>query len=523
MEAAQSNPRMIMREQPMKLFQWVAVSLCVAMTALDGFDVLAVAFVGPELRGEWDIGATEIAALVSAGLFGMVTGSLIFSPIADVVGRRNVLLISLAIITVGMFASAFTTSVDELLPLRFFTGFGIGTMFAPVNSMAAEFSSMKRRGLAIGLNVLGYPLGTTIGGLIATWMLAENGLNLGWPSVFFLGAGLTAALIPLLLLFMPESMDFLLSKRPKNALPKINIIMMKLGRAPLAELPPPDEEAKMAGGLLQILKQPYLARVVIVIASYFMTISAFYFSAGLTTTILAQEGFNPSLSRVGGILITVGGMLGSLTFGLLSARIPFRHLTTIVCVLAVGSTSVFGLLGFNVYALFAGAIVMGFFINSAIAGFYTGMAAGFPAHLRATGTGFTLGIGRFGAIIGPLVGGVLFDAGLEFGWVYLVVGLPMLLSALFMQMLGVERKGAVASDDVTAGFITTGCGFALGALVFFFRPLGVLEDAMARVGDFTLRTPMFYGLMLLAALMVLGGVYLAVRPKGSQARTQAVA
>jgi hypothetical protein len=81
----------------------------------------------------------------------------------------------------------------------------------------------------------------------------------------------------------------------------------------------------------------------------------------------------------------------------------------------------------------------------------------------------------------------------------------------------------VASDDVTAGFITTGCGFALGALVFFFRPLGVLEDAMARVGDFTLRTPMFYGLMLLAALMVLGGVYLAVRPKGSQARTQAVA
>ena len=438
MSDVQTNPRMIIRESKMKLFQWVAVSLCVAMTALDGFDVLAVAFVGPELVTEWEIGAAEIGGLVSAGLFGMVLGSLFFSPVADIIGRRNVLLISLTIISLGMFASAFATGVGMLLPLRFITGFGIGAMFAPVNSMAAEYASDKRRGLAIGLNVLGYPLGTTIGGLIVIWLIPA----FGWQSVFWLGGGLTALLIPLIILFMPESMDFLLSKRPAGALPKINVLMTKLGHQPLSELPPPDDEAKAAGGLAQILKQPYLARVIIVIASYFLVISAFYFANGLTPTILAGQGMDASLARLSTISITVGGMLGALSFGVLAARFKIRHLTSVVCVLAVVMTSVFGLLQFNVYALFAGAIAMGFFINAAIAGFYSSMAIGFPAHLRATGSGFTLGIGRFGAIVGPLVGGYLFDADFAFGWVYFIVGLPMLASAVFMQLIRFEDTKA---------------------------------------------------------------------------------
>lgn len=459
-----ANPRMIIRESEMKSFQWVVISLCVAMTALDGFDVLSVSFVGPELAREWGVTATQQANMGNAGLFGMIIGSLIFSPVADIIGRRNVLLVSLSIITVGMFASAFVTSYAAMLVLRLITGFGIGTMFAPVNSMAAEYANNKRRGLAIGLNVLGYPLGTTIGGLIASWMLDRTGndlasliassvvgetvtgLGLGWQSVFILGAALTAALIPLVLIFMPESMEFLLSKRPKNALTQINVLMKKLGHAPLTELPPKDAEAQLAGGLAQILKQPYLARTIIIIVAYFMTISVFYFGNFLAPRVLSQIGFDPSTARLAAISITVGGMIGSLVFGILAANIRFQLLTTIVCVLATVMTSVIGLLLGNVFTLMAGLILIGFFINAGIAGFYTGMAAAFPAHLRATGSGFTLGIGRFGAMVGPFVGGMLLDADFEFGMVYLIVGLTMLISAVFMQFLRVDdprmAKGA---------------------------------------------------------------------------------
>ena len=438
MNAAVENPRMIIRESKMKPFQWVAISLCVAMTALDGFDVLSVSFVGPELAREWGVTATQQANMGNAGLFGMIIGSLIFSPVADIIGRRNVLLVSLSIITVGMFASAAAPNYEIMLALRFVTGFGIGTMFAPVNSMAAEYASTKRRGLAVGLNVLGYPLGTTIGGLIATWMLAEHGPSLPWQSVFILGGVLTAALIPLLLLFMPESMEFLLSKRPKNALPKINVVMKKLGHAPLTELPPPDEESAKPGGLVEILKQPYLARVIIIIVAYFMTISVFYFGNFLAPRVLAQIGFSGSTARLATISITIGGMLGSLVFGIMAARFRFQLLTTVVCVLATVMTSVIGLMLGSVYTLIPGLILIGFFINAGIAGFYTGMAASFPAHLRATGSGFTLGIGRFGAMVGPLVGGMMLDRGFEFGRVYLIVGLTMLVSAVFMQFLKVE-------------------------------------------------------------------------------------
>ncbi len=465
MADAQTNPRMIIRESKMKSFQWVIISLCVAMTALDGFDVLSVSFVGPELAREWGVTATQQANMGNAGLFGMIIGSLIFSPIADIIGRRNVLLISLGIITVGMFVSAFVTGYEQMLVLRFVTGFGIGTMFAPVNSMAAEYANNKRRGLAIGLNVLGYPLGTTIGGLIASWMLDRTGndlasliassivgetvtgLGLAWPSVFIMGGVLTAALIPLVLIFMPESMEFLLSKRPKSALKQVNVLMTKLGHAPLTELPPPDDEAKAAGGLAQILKQPYLARTIIIIVAYFMTISVFYFGNFLAPRVLAEIGFDPSTARLAAISITVGGMIGSLVFGILAANIKFQLLTTITCVLATVMTSVIGLLLGNVFTLMAGLILIGFFINAGIAGFYTGMAAAFPAHLRATGSGFTLGIGRFGAMVGPFVGGLLLDANYAFGTVYLLVGLTMLVSAVFMQLLKVDdprmEKGAV--------------------------------------------------------------------------------
>jgi MFS family permease len=467
MASAITNPRMIIRESSMKAFQWVAIGLCVAMTALDGFDVLSVSFVGPELAREWGVTATQQANMGNAGLFGMIVGSLIFSPVADVIGRRNVLLVSLSIVTVGMFASALVTNVEQMLALRFVTGFGIGTMFAPVNSMAAEYANNKRRGVAIGLNVLGYPLGTTVGGLIASWMLdktgtdlvsliansvtgsSATGLGLSWQWVFILGGVLTAVLIPLVLIFMPESMEFLLSKRPKNALKQVNVLMKKLGHEPLTQLPPPDAEAARSGGIAQvfeILKQPYLARVIIIVVAYFMTISVFYFGNFLAPRVLSQIGFDASTSRLATISITVGGMIGSLAFGILAARFKFQHLTTLVCVLGTVMTSVIGLLLGNVYTLIPGLILIGFFINAGIAGFYTGMAAAFPAHLRATGSGFTLGVGRFGAMVGPFVGGVLLDANFEFGRVYLIVGLTMLISAVFMQFLRVDdprmAKGA---------------------------------------------------------------------------------
>lgn len=434
------NPRTLIRESRMQRFQWVAVGLCVAMTALDGFDVLAVSFVGPELALEWGVTATQQANMGNAGLFGMIIGSLIFSPVADIIGRRSVLLVSLLIVSTGMFASAFAPDYNVMLALRLVTGFGIGTMFAPVNSMAAEYASDRRRGLAIGLNVLGYPLGTTIGGLIATWMLAENGPNLPWPSVFVLGGTLTALLIPLLLLFMPESMEFLLSKRPKHALEKVNIVMQKLGHAPLRELPPPDAESAKGGGLAEILTEPYRSRAIVIIVAYFMTISVFYFGNFLAPRVLALEGFSSSTARLATISITVGGMIGSLVFGLLAARFRFQTLTTLTCVLATVMTSVIGFLLGNVTTLVVGLVLIGFFINAGIAGFYTGMAVSFPAHLRATGSGFTLGIGRFGAMVGPFVGGMLLDSGFEFGRVYLLVGLTMLVSAVFMQFLRVDTQ-----------------------------------------------------------------------------------
>src|SRR5262249_43953920 len=162
-----------------------------------------------------------------------------------------------------------------------------------------------------------------------------------------------------------ESLEFLLAKQPKNALKQVNAFMKKLGKPPLTAMPPVEAETK--AGLAEILKQPYLARVIIIIIAYFMTISVFYFGNFLMPKVLADQGLAPSTARLIPIMVTVGGMIGSITLGYLAAWFKIRHLTSIVCILATVMTSIFGFLLGDIWVLVAGAVVMGFFINAGIA------------------------------------------------------------------------------------------------------------------------------------------------------------
>jgi MFS family permease len=526
MAAAPTNIRMIMRESDMRGFQWVAVVLCIAMTAIDGFDALAVSFTGPLLRAEaplgWGLNTAQIGFLGSAALAGMVGGSLLLSPIADVIGRRWIALLCLTIVTIGMFGSAFATDFDQLLWLRVFTGVGIGAMFAPVNALTAEYSSIKRREFAISLMVIGYPLGAVVGG----WIAIPLSQAFGWQSVFALGGVMTGILIPLVFFFLPESMDFLLTRRPKSALRQVNMLLVKLGRPRLEALPPLDDEAKAAGGLQEIARQPYLGRTILIVIGYFMTIGAFYFVQFLTPAILSGDfGYPIPIAQSATIWMTLGGIAGGLTFGALSNRLGRSRLTAYLVGLAVIAVAVFGWLVMfvqpeaavarwqeamantpgwmqtpvGIYTVVASALVitlagmfaMGYFINAAIAGFYASLAAAYPTHLRAAGTGWGLGVGRLGAVLAPPVGGLLLVAGMDVSLVFAVVGAPMLIGA-----------AAIWSTDNKALQVII-------ALVYGAFLLALTSLLVAPQGpDRELFLGLLWMLRLISVLMVVAGIHL---------------
>src|SRR5215469_11630948 len=219
------DPKSIIDDGTMGVAQWVAVLVTLGLNALDGFDVLSISFASPGIAHDWGIDKATLGWVLSMELLGMAAGSFILGGVADKVGRRPTILGCVLAMAIGMFGAARAHGVAELLPWRLLTGLGIGGTLAAINAVAAEISSRRWRSFAMGLMVIGYPLGGVIGGLIVQRLLASG----SWHAVFIAGGWVTAAFLPLVWLLVPESVAFLDRRRLPGALPQINRILARLG------------------------------------------------------------------------------------------------------------------------------------------------------------------------------------------------------------------------------------------------------------------------------------------------------
>jgi benzoate transport len=416
----------ILRSTPMRPFQILAVALCVCISMIDGFDVLTVAFTGPSIAADWSLSATQLGLVFSAGLAGMVLGSMLIAPLADNLGRRPVVLLCLLIMTLGMAASAWAQDLTQLLVLRVFTGLGMGGVLAGINTVVAEYASDRRRELAISFMAIGYPIGAMLGGLASAWIIGHY----GWHAVFLFGAAASALMLPLVLLGMPESVDFLLSRRPASALQRLNALRRRLGLAALARLPEAPARAgapKLA--LLEILR-PGMARATVQIClAYFLLMVSFYFLANWTPKVLVSMGLSVQQGISGSVLMNLGGIAGGLLLGLLAPRLGLIRLTAALMLLCFVCVAGFGLSPARLSGLLVLAMVIGFFMFGSMIGLYALAPAVFPPAVRATGTGLALGVGRLGATVGPALAGLLIAAEWSRAAYFCALGLPLLLAA----------------------------------------------------------------------------------------------
>ena len=220
-----ADPRVLLSTSPMSAFQWVAVLTTFAMSALDGFDVLAVTLVAPSLVHQWHVTPAALGLVFSVGLVGMAFGSFIVAPLGDVAGRRTLARIALAIMTAGMFLSARANGVGLLALYRLITGVGIGAVVAIINPLAAEYANIRRRELAIGLMAIGFPLGGVVGGLSAAYLLTHG----GWRAVFVVGGVFGLVLAAASLFLLPEPIAFLVERQGPKALAQVNRFLRRCG------------------------------------------------------------------------------------------------------------------------------------------------------------------------------------------------------------------------------------------------------------------------------------------------------
>lgn len=426
-----------MNEKSMNGFQWTVISLCFAISLIDGFDVLVMSFTASAVADHWSLSGVELGYLLSAAPIGMALGSLFLAPWADRRGRRPLIIGCIAIVGTAMTASAYVTFPVELGLLRFCTGLGIGGIMASSYVIAGEFASKRWRGLAIGLQSAAFSLGAAVGGLIAIQLIPTA----GWRAVFLYGGLATLSVLPAMWIWLPESIDFLISGKSAASLRRINRLLQKLALLHLEKIPETGEkETPSPSYLKDLFARDLKAATLSVWGAFFLAFLGFYFVFSWTPRLLATAGLSGSQAMTGGVLLNVGGVLGAASVGLLAARFRLDRVLTVCLLITAVMMAVFSSLLANFAIAFVVALLIGFFSNGCIAGLYALTPSLYPSTQRVTGLGWAIGFGRIGAILAPTLTGALIGANWRPGSLFLLFSTFFVLAAVLVALM--NARGA---------------------------------------------------------------------------------
>lgn len=419
------QPNSPLDQGAMSRFQWCVVAIMIGLNALDGFDVLSISFAAPGIAQQWGIDRGALGVVLSMELIGMAIGSLALGGFADRVGRRATILTCLVIMAVGMFGASTATDIFQLSSWRVATGLGIGGMLAATNAAVAEAANGRRRDLAVMLMAAGYPLGTIVGGSIAAVLLESH----GWTAIFHFGAIVTVLFIPIVYFGAPESVAFLAQRGGPDALPRINRVLRRMGHGEIDTLPVSGGERPRVP-IAQLFGQDLAFRTVCLTIAYLAHIMTFYFILKWIPKIVVDMGFAPASAA--GVLVwaSVGGATGSILLGLMTSRVRVLPLTVAAMIVSVALVTLFGQGQSSLAGLSLVAAAAGFATNAGVVGLYALIAGNFPTSVRATATGFVIGVGRGGSALAPALAGALFVAGLGLSGVAMLMALGSLTAAI---------------------------------------------------------------------------------------------
>jgi AAHS family 4-hydroxybenzoate transporter-like MFS transporter len=387
--------------------QITVTGLCALIAMLDGFDTQAIAYVAPRIAEDWQLTPAAFGPIFSVGLLGLTLGAFIFSPLADRFGRKTILLLATAIFGIFALLTAGATTMDQLLILRLLTGIGLGAAMPNIIALTSEYAPPRLRATLVTIMFCGFPLGSTIGGLAAGPVM--NAFD--WHGVFVLGGVLPLLLLPVLMFVLPESVRFLVARGADEK--RIAPIVRRLGlQVPVGQFiaDMKSEQLSVANNklsMVQLFEGKRATVTALLWVAFFMNLLVMYFLVNWLPTLLKSAGLPLKMAILSTAVLNLGGVVGALVLGRLIDRIsPYIVLGTasgvsarFIVMLAFGGT--------NLGLLLTGAALAGFGVVGAQIGCNALAASIYPTAIRATGVGWALGVGRIGAIVGPLVGGAL--------------------------------------------------------------------------------------------------------------------
>ncbi len=419
------------------------VLLCLLFNMIDGFDITAMAVIASTVGREMGLADDQLGLLFSVALAGMMVGAMFLAAVSDLVGRRRVILVSLLLIGTTVLMSSRADSLWELVAWRFASGLGAGAMLASQAALAAEYSPERYRALAVAAVTAGYPLGAMMTGIVANWLMP----NFGWRGVFVFGGAVTLSMAGVAALFIPESLHYLLLKRPKGALRRVNAILAQLGRPALERLPalagdapPPGRPrfAQLFNNMGALLERRSRRRTLMLWLAFFLCFGALYFLMSWIPKLMEGIGFSAQSARWAFTLFNLGGVIGVFTLGALSTRWKLTHLVSLFLLASALGMVVFAMAPTELGLLLALIFFIGITQQGGFTGLYAVAAKCYATQVRSTGIGWSVGLGRLGAVAGPAVAGWALASGVSIAGNFYLFAVPMALGAIVAYQLHVK-------------------------------------------------------------------------------------
>jgi MFS transporter, AAHS family, 4-hydroxybenzoate transporter len=393
---------------------WALLGVSFALVMIDGYDLFIVSFVAPLIAKDLHLNFSSIGTVFAAGLAGSMVGGLVLGRIADRAGRRPTVLVSLATAGVATLLCSQASSLGAFAALRLLTGLALGGLLAAIVPLVAEHFPQQQRNAAVTLMFIGYPLGAVVGGAITALLIAH-----GWRNLF-LGAGSVTLLLVPIALFLQET--------------------LYASDAPLRDSP----RRLRRGSFIGLFTEGRFWTTVIASFAIFFLLLVAYLLNSWTPLIAARSGFSHRTAAWCGVLLNLGGVIGALTSSLLVARFGVFKVVTLM--VASGSLAVasLGYLYWSVGALYSGLAVIGLLM---IGGQQNAPAIAvqlYPQRIRSAGVGWQFAAGRFGSILGPIIGARLLSANVPITLLFMLIAIPALLSAGAYALVGLLRQKQVA-------------------------------------------------------------------------------
>jgi AAHS family 4-hydroxybenzoate transporter-like MFS transporter len=420
-------------------FQLGLCILCGLCLIMDGFDVQAMGYVAPAILQEWHVPSAQFGAVFGAGLFGILVGSLLFSMAADKIGRRPVLIGVTLCFAVLTFLTARAVNVQQMLLIRFFAGTALGGIMPNAVALVGEYSSRRRRVTVMLIVANGFTAGAAFGGFIAAWLIPR----FGWRSVFYFGAAAPLVICAIMIWALPESLQFLVLHRKH---------LEQAGRW-LRRIDPtvsPDasgyfvHEIKRKGvPWVHLFQEGRGVGTILLWIVNFANLLNLYFLASWLPTVAKQSGYSMGTAVLVGTMEQVAGMIGGFCLGWFVQRFGFVRVLTICFAMGCINIALIGQPGLTLPLLITVVFLAGFGVVGGQSAVNALSATYYPTDLRATGIGAGLGVGRIGAIVGPVVGGVLMGLHWPSQKLFLAAAAPALLSASVMMAMHWVLKAQV--------------------------------------------------------------------------------